>query len=286
MVPAVMKKTSRMTLVASLFTLHGPFWPPRIAAVLVPAARFLSGPRLLRAAVLGVASMAVVDVLHAQDSAALRIESWTRRDSEMELRLAFPTEWGRRYRIEASTDLVSWETKLVTEPSQGSALAVVVKAPAATPHFFRATLFDWEELRAEVQAGRQRWRTNGLVTYQFQFHWRCIICHPNFRELVRVDVRDGSIVRVTKLATGEALPPDQWVHYTVEGLFDWIEGKLALHPEVIRVTFDPVLGHPVSGFVDQSSLMNDEEMGFELSALGLLGPAPSIKARPAPVRLK
>ena len=88
----------------------------------------------------------------------------------MELRLAFPTEWGRRYRIEASTNLVSWETKLVTEPSQGSSLAVVVKAPAATPHFFRASLFDWEELRAELQAARQRWRTNGLVTYQFQFY--------------------------------------------------------------------------------------------------------------------
>jgi hypothetical protein len=225
-------------------------------------------------------------VLQAQDSAEMRIriESWTRRDSEMELRLAFPTEFGRRYRIEATTNLlanvstnlstnqVSLETKLVTEPSQGPSSAVVVKAPAATPHFFRASLFDWEELRAELQAARERWRTNGLVTYQFQFYWRCIVCHPNFRELVRVDVRDGSIVGVTSLATGEALPPDQWVHYTVEGLFDWIEGKLALHPEVIRVTFDPVLGHPVSGFVNQSSLMNDEEMGFELSSLGPLEP--------------
>jgi len=52
----------------------------------------------------------------------------------MELRLVLPTEWGRRYRIEATTNLVSWETKLVTEPSPGSSLAVVVKAPAATPH--------------------------------------------------------------------------------------------------------------------------------------------------------
>jgi hypothetical protein len=267
MVPAFMKTTSRMTLVASILTLNGPFWPQRIAAVLVQSACFLSGPRLLRAAVLGVASMAVVDGLQVQGSAGLRIESWTRRDSEMELRLAFPTEWGRRYRIEATTNLISWETKLVTEPSQGSSLAVVVKTPAATPHFFRVSLFDWEELRAELQAARQRWRATGLVTYQFHFYWRCIICHPNFRELVRVDVRNGSIVGVTSLATGEALPPNQWVHYTVEGLFDWIEGKLALHPEYIRVDFDPVLGHPVSGFYDQSSLMNDEEMGFELSSL-------------------
>jgi len=116
-----MKTISRMTLVASIFPLNGPIWPHRIAAVLVQAARFLSGPRLLRAAVLGVALMAVVEVLQAQGSAGMRIriESWTRRDSQMELRLAFPTEFGRRYRIEASSNLVSWETKLVTEPSQG-----------------------------------------------------------------------------------------------------------------------------------------------------------------------
>jgi hypothetical protein len=216
---------------------------------------------------LAVLTFAAAPALHAQGSAGIRLESWTQRDSEMELRLALPAEFGRRYRIEASTNLLSWETKLVTEASQGSALAAVVQAPAATPHFFRASLFDWEELRAELQAARQSWRASGLATYQFQFYWRCIICHPNFRELVRVEVRNGSIVGVAKVAAGEVLPPDQWVHYTVEGLVDWIEGKVALHPEVIWVTFDPVLGHPVSGFVDQSSLMNDEEMGFELSSL-------------------
>jgi hypothetical protein len=216
---------------------------------------------------LAALTMVAAPAIHAQGSTGIRIESWTRRDSEIELRLAFPTEFGRRYRLETSTNLVSWETKLVTEPSHGPAMAIAVQVPIATPHYFRASLFDWEELRAELQAARERWRSNGLVTYQFQFQWRCIICHPNFREVVRVDVRDGSIVAVTKLATGEPLPPDQWVHYTVEGLFDWIEGKLALHPEVMRVEFDPLLGYPVSGFYDQSSLMNDEEMGFELNSL-------------------
>lgn len=228
---------------------------------------FLSVFRLLRAAVLGVVSMAVVNVLQAQGSAGMRIESWTRRDSEMELHLALPTEVGRRYRIETSTDLVSWKTSRVTEPSQGSSLAVVVKAATPTACFFRASLFDWEELRAELKAARQRWRANRSVTYQFQFHWLCIICHPIFRDWVRVDVRDGTIDEVTSLATGEVVPRDRWVHFTVEGLFDWIEGKLAMHPEYIRAEFDPVLGHPVSGFVDLSSLLNDEEMGFELGSL-------------------
>ena len=216
---------------------------------------------------LAALTMAPAPALHGQDHAGMRIESWKPIGSEIELLLAFPTEFGRRYSMEISTDLVSWETRLMTEASYAPSMTIAVQAPAATPHFFRASLFDWEELRAELQSARQRWRTQGPTTYQFQFQWRCIICHPNFREMVRVEVRDGSIVAVTKLATGEPLPPDQWVHYTVEGLFDWIEAKLALHPELMRVEFDPLLGHPVSGFYDQSSLMNDEEMGFELNSL-------------------
>lgn len=235
-------------------------------AVGVRAVRFLTEP-ILRAAVLGVALMAGVEALMVQGFAGTRIESWTRRDSEMQLHLVVPAEIGRRYRIEASTDLVSWTTRLVTEPSPGSTLAVVVKTPAATACFFRASLFDWEELKVELQAARQRWRANHLVTYQFQFHWQCIICHPVFRDWAQVAVRNGSIDEVISLATGEVVPRDRWVHLTVEGLFDWIEGQLALHPEYIRIAFDSVLGHPVSGFVDRSSLLNDEEMGFELRSL-------------------
>jgi hypothetical protein len=61
MVPTVLKTTSRIPLVPSISILNGSFWPKRIAAVLVQAARFLINPRLLRAAMLGMASMAVVD---------------------------------------------------------------------------------------------------------------------------------------------------------------------------------------------------------------------------------
>lgn len=210
---------------------------------------------------------AITSPLSAQSPAEMQIESWTQRDADMELRLVLPATFGRRYRIEVSTNLTSWETRLVTEPSFGSALTVVVTTPAAIPHFFRASLFDWEELRAELEAARDRWRASELVTYQFLFHWRCVICHPNFRTPSQVDVRDGAITGVTQLTTGETLPPDQWVHYTVEELFDWIEGKLAQHPEVMQVEFDPVLGHPISGYYDLTSLMNDEEMGFALYSL-------------------
>lgn len=265
-----------LTMTPKLPTLHFAPWAivdapirlRRIATDLVRTVRFLICHLPTCAAVL-LASTGVAGTSQAQESAGLpiHIESWSRRDSETELRLSVPTEFGRRCRIEVSTNLVTWETKLVTEAAQGAPLSVVIKGPATTPQFVRATLFDWEELRAELQAARRRWSANGSTTYHFHFHWLCNNCHPNFKALVRVDVHDGAINAVTKVATGEALPRNEWVHLTVEGLFNWIEAKLALHPEVITATFDPVMGHPVSGFYDQSSLMNDEEMGFELSSL-------------------
>jgi len=42
-------------------------------------------------------------------------------------------------------------------------LTVAVKSPTATACSFRASLFDWEELKAELQAPRLRWRANSLV---------------------------------------------------------------------------------------------------------------------------
>lgn len=248
-------------------SLKGLPWSPGLATLLVRSGCLLGGRSPFAAGVLSMALLAVVDVCLAQSGTGIRIDSWTRRDPEMELRLTLPAEWGRRCRVEVSTNLVSWETKLVTEPARGSILPVVVRTPADTAHLFRATLFDWEELRADLQAARERWRTNGLAAYQFHFRWICGMCHPNFREWVRVEVRDGAVIGVTRLADGVPLPRDQWVHESVEGLFDWIQGKLAQHPEVMRVQFDTVQGHPVDGFYDLSALLADEEMRFELNSL-------------------
>jgi hypothetical protein len=101
---------------------------------------------------------------------------------------------------------------------------------------------------------------------RFEVRWNCY-CLPDLREWVRVDVRDKILVGVTRLTDGEALPPDRWSHRTVEGMFQWLEGKLAEHPEVLRVRFDSELGYPVEGYCDISSMMADEEMGFELKSV-------------------
>lgn len=218
----------------------------------------------LRAGLLILALSLCGNVLLAQGGGDLKIVSLVQRGAEVELRLGFPTLWGRRYRVETSTNLFEWQTKVVTEPVQAASTAVVVKAAAGESRFYRSSVFDWEELKAELKNARELWRIRGLNTYQFEFRWRFCNCHPDFLEWVRVDVRDKVLVGVTRLSTGEVLPPDRWSHKTIDEMFQWIEERLAQHPEVMRVRFDPALGYPIEGYYDLTSMMADEEIGFEL----------------------
>jgi hypothetical protein len=223
-------------------------------------------PALLHPLLLAVAIMVGPELVMAQSVGNLRLDSFVQRDLEVELGLGFPTLWGRRYRVETSTNLLQWETTTITDAMRGPSATISVKGSASESRFYRVSAFDWEELRSELRVARELWRTRGPSTYRFEFRWNCY-CLPNLREWVRVDVRDKILVGVTRLTDGEALPPDRWSHRTVEGMFQWLEGKLAEHPEVLRVRFDSELGYPVEGYCDISSMMADEEMGFELKSV-------------------
>jgi hypothetical protein len=82
----------------------------------------------LRSLLLAVALLSGADAVEAQGVANLRADSFVQRDSEVELRLRFPTVWGRRYRIETSTNLLQWETTTITDAMRGPSAAVSVKA--------------------------------------------------------------------------------------------------------------------------------------------------------------
>lgn len=179
--------------------------------------------------------------------------------------LNLSSDWDRRYRIEASSDLTIWRTVLITEPSQGVSLVAGVPTAGATSSFFKASLFEWEELHAEWLLARQRWQGRGLSTYQFECRWNC---NCPFWGWARVQVQDGVVTEVVAVDTGKPLPKEQWSMYlTIDGLFDWIESRRELHPVELQASFDPVLGYPISGYADLSRNLADEELGFEIRAL-------------------
>ena len=201
--------------------------------------------------------------VQAQVATAVPIESWSLQNGRIELRIG--TEQERRYRIESSTNLVSWKTEMVTDPAGETAAAVSLAAPLSDAWFLKVSTFEWEDLKAGLRTARERWEEQRLATYSFEFRWNC---HCVFVDWVRVSVQDGRIDEITSVATGTRLPEDQWVGYrTVAGLFDWFDQQLAQRPVEIRAALDPVRGYPVSGYFDLSRLLADEEMGFELREL-------------------
>ncbi|MFM8879907.1 MAG: hypothetical protein ACKOKG_12375, partial [Verrucomicrobiota bacterium] len=115
----------------------------------------------LRALLLVVALMSGADAVMAQGVANLRADSFVPRDSEVELRLRFPTVFGRRYRVETSTNLLQWETTTITEAIRGPSAAVSVRGATSESRFYRVSAFDWEELRAELKVARALWQARG-----------------------------------------------------------------------------------------------------------------------------
>lgn len=182
-----------------------------------------------------------------------------------DIHLVLTTDWERRYRIEVSRDLTTWKTATISPSAEGVSLAVRLPRSGSESQFFRASLFEWEELHAEWLEARQRWRTQGVSTYRFECRWNC---NCPFWGWTQVQVRDGVVVDVVAVDTGLPLPKEQWSLYlSIDGLFDWIESRRGLHPAELRAAFDPALGHPVSGYADLSRFIADEELGFELRAL-------------------
>ncbi|MFM7213664.1 MAG: DUF6174 domain-containing protein [Verrucomicrobiota bacterium] len=205
----------------------------------------------------------LLGVTHGAPSKATPIESLDLIGTDIHLVLT--TDWERRYRIEVSRDLTTWRTATISPSAEGISLAVRLPRSGSESQFFRASLFEWEEVHAEWLEARQRWRSQGVSTYRFECRWNC---NCPFWGWAQVQVRDGIVVEVVAVDTGLPLPREQWSLYlSIDGLFDWIESRRRLHPVELRAAFDPALGHPVSGFADLSRFIADEELGFEVRAV-------------------
>lgn len=206
---------------------------------------------------------AILGVTRGTPSKATSIQSLDLIGTDIQLVLT--TDWDRRYRIEVSHDLTIWNTAAISPSAEGTSLAVRLPLSRSESQFFRASLFEWEELHAEWLEARKRWSSQGVSTYRFECRWNC---NCPFWGWARVQVRDGAVVDVIAVDTGLPLPREQWSLYpSIDGLFDWIESRRGLHPVELWAAFDPALGHPISGYADLSRFIADEELGFEVRAV-------------------
>jgi hypothetical protein len=109
-------------------------------------------------------------------------------------------------------------------------------------------------------------------------HYRMIVrlnCYCRYPYLVSLEVRDDEVVSIRDVWTGAEVEQPEWrVYRTVDELFDLIEDALITHAYRVSVTYSPDTGAPVAVFIDYDRAAVDEEIGYQISELGIIARAP------------
>ncbi|HMG71011.1 MAG TPA: DUF6174 domain-containing protein [Gemmatimonadaceae bacterium] len=99
-------------------------------------------------------------------------------------------------------------------------------------------------------AARQRWEAQHLSSYSYVADKTCFCWFPDGPGPMRVEVTQGTVSRVTVIATGVETTIAGW--YTIDELFEQILYGSGTPP---TVAFDPVRGYPTR--VEVCCLAND-----------------------------
>ena len=122
--------------------------------------------------------------------------------------------------------------------------------------------------RTELERNRARWEDRGPASYSYVYEARCF-CGPSAVEPARVVVREGRVVSVTSVESGDPVEPATLEDgdLTVDGLFDAVAAALEREPAHLEVTYDEELGFPRDVFFDFRERTVDEEFGFAVTDL-------------------
>ena len=120
----------------------------------------------------------------------------------------------------------------------------------------------------DLFANRRQWQAQGIRDYQVKFSLSCF-CVTDVTQPVLLQVRNGAIVSVTRVADGVAVPPSKWegIYYTVDQMFALIADAQVKGADEVRVEYHTELRYPTTVFIDQSTRLADEERWFEMSDL-------------------
>jgi hypothetical protein len=136
---------------------------------------------------------------------------------------------------------------------------------------------DGDDRLRELRRNQRLWQSRSIEDYQFVQQRSCF-CDPGSLKPIRVEVREGQVVRVEDLDTGVPLPPSRAM--TVEGLFDRIEQVIHNDYEYLETTYDPGLGFPVELSTNPGGGIQDAGWSMSSSEMTLLQPA--VRCDPPP----
>lgn len=123
------------------------------------------------------------------------------------------------------------------------------------------------ELRAQLNAQREKWAAQRIEDYQLTLSRSCF-CAPQGAGLVVLTVMEGEPVEWLYFLSGDPLEPEwQAVFPTVDGLFDFIADAIDRGAEDLSVTYDPDLGLPIEVRADYRLAAADEEIAYRIEKI-------------------
>ena len=175
------------------------------------------------------------------------------------------------WRIEASGDLVSWES-FGEVAVLNSYVTFSGEQPLEDRHRFYRSVLLANGFQAALDQNRAKWESAAVPAYRFTFIRYCF-CIPEEIQPFIITVRDGTITHVQRAADRGELSPSSFNRYpTIDGLFDLLLD--ALDRSAFRVTarFHANYGFSMSGYMDLAEFLADEELDFRVSQFEVIEP--------------
>jgi len=137
-----------------------------------------------------------------------------------------------------------------------AAIALTVAGVVASPTPSSASPEPGETTLQELEENSQTWAAHDIDTYQFTYQ---VLCFCLTIDPVTADVVDGEIVHL-RSSDGQALNPAEVFTFTIEDLFDRVEGAFTQPADRLVVTYDATFGFPNAIDVDYDFRIADEEL--------------------------
>ena len=152
-------------------------------------------------------------------------------------------------------------------------IVIVVLAAAALTYLLGFALSGASQAR-ELAANEQKWQAQSITHYRMNVHIGCF-CPFYDRMPLTVEVLDGKVLSVTD-SQGQAVAQDDPIRsfgnerlMTMDGVFAYAREAVRTADET-KLSYDPVLGYPVSLSIDRIKLAMDDEMSVQVSELQVL----------------
>lgn len=124
-----------------------------------------------------------------------------------------------------------------------------------------------EAIQRELNRHYDLWKTQAIGAYEYHFERSCL-CPPSLTQPVLVSVLDTTVVGVTYVEDGAAVPDSAFSSYfTVEGLFLQVQIGINLLADSLVIEYDVALHYPTKIVVDPSWRVADDELALFASEL-------------------